>query len=157
MIQRKQTLYLFFAGLVTVILLFIPFGNISTNLAYYEYTAFAVREATPDHTFILSTIGNALMLMATSAFSFITIFLYKNRKAQLKLISINMLVILVAICAIMYIYPNLIFPKNIHLINAKLEFSPFIIISFISAIGLYLAKKAIAKDEAIVKSADRLR
>jgi len=157
MIQRKQTLYLFFAGLVTVILLFIPFGNVATDLAYYDYTAFSVREATPDHTFVLSTIGNALLLIATSAVSFITIFLYKNRKMQLKLISINMLVILIAICAIMYIYPNFIFPKNIQLAGAKIDYSPYIIISFVSAIGLYLAKKAIAKDDAMIRSADRLR
>ena len=157
MIQRKQTLYLFFAGLVTVILLFIPFGNVATNLAYYDYTAFSVREATPDHTFVLSTIGNALLLIATSALSFVTIFLYKNRKMQLKLISINMLVILIAICAIMYIYPNFIFQKNIQLTGAKTDYSPYIIISFVSAIGLYLAKKAIAKDDAMIRSADRLR
>ena len=68
MIQRKQILYLFFAGLVTLILLFIPFGNISTDLAYYEYTTFAVRDTTPDRTFILSVIGNALLLIATFAF-----------------------------------------------------------------------------------------
>ena len=157
MIQRKQTLYLFFAGLVTVILLFIPFGNVATDLAYYEYTAFVVREATPDQTVVLSTIGNALLLILTSALSFATIFLYKNRKAQLKLISINMLIILVTICAIMYIYPNLLFQKNIYLAGAKPEFNPYLIISFVSAIGLYLAKKAIAKDEAMVRSADRLR
>ena len=157
MIQRKQTLYLFFAGLVTLILLFIPFGNISTDLAYYEYTAFAVRDTTPDRTFILSVIGNALLLIATSALSFITIFLYKNRRLQLKLISVNMLVILVAICTIMYIYPNFIFPKNVDLVGAKLDYNPFIIISFVSAIGLFLAKKAIVKDEALIRSADRLR
>jgi hypothetical protein len=157
MIQRKQTLYLFFAGLVTLILLFISFGNVSTEVAYYEYNAFSVREATPDHTFVLSTVGNALLLVITSALSFHTIFLYKNRKMQLKLISINMLVILIAICAIMYIYPNFIFPKNIYLTGAKTKFNPVIIISFISAIGLFLAKKAIAKDEAMVRSAERLR
>jgi hypothetical protein len=157
MIQRKQTLYLFFAGLVTVILLFIPFGNLSTELAYYDYTAFSVREATPDHTFVLSTIGNACLLIATSVLSFVTIFLYKNRKEQLKLISINMIVILVAICSIMYIYPNFVFQKNILLTGAKLDFSIYIIISFVSAFGLYLAKKAIAKDDAMIRSADRLR
>ena len=157
MIQRKQTIYLFFAGLVTFILLFIPFGYISTDLAYYKYDAFAVREATPDKTFILNTVGNAALLIVTSALSFITIFLYKNRKIQVKLISVNMLVVLVAIFTIMYIYPNFIFPKNINLTNTHLEYNYVIIISFVSAIGLYLAKKAIMKDEAMVRSADRLR
>jgi cation transport ATPase len=157
MIQRKQTIYLFCAGLITLMLLFIPFGNLSTGLAYYNYSAFDVREATPDNTFILSTIGNALLLITTTALSFITIFLYKNRKLQLKLLSVNMLVVLVTIFTITYIYPSFIFARNIYLAGAKLDFNYVIIISFVSAIGLYLAKKAVSKDEAVVKNADRLR
>jgi cation transport ATPase len=157
MIQRKQTLYLFFAGLIPLMLLFIPFGHLATEIAYYEYTAFAVREATPDHAFILSTVGNALLLIATAALSFITIFLYKNRKLQIKLISLNMLIILVAICAIMYISPKFIFPQHINLNGATVDYNYTIMISFVAAIGLYLSKKAIAKDEALIRSADRLR
>jgi len=157
MIQRKQTLYLFFAGLIPLVLLFIPIGYISTEVAYFKYTAFSVRDATPDQTFILSTIGNALLLMATSALSFIAIFLYRNRRKQLSLISVNMLVILLAMFSIMYAYPKFIFEKNITLTGAVVEYNYTIIIIFISAIGYYLAKKAIAKDEAMVRSADRLR
>ena len=157
MIQRKQTLYLFFAGLITTILLFIPLGNISTELAYYNYTAFSVREATPDGTLIMHTFYNALFLIATSALSFITIFLFKKRKLQLQLISFNMLVVLCAIFCIMYLYPNLFFNKNQFLTGAKIDYNYTILISFVSAIGLFMAKKAIAKDEAMIRSADRLR
>ena len=157
MIQRKQTLYLFFAGLIPLVLLFISLGHLSTNMAYYEYTAFTVREATPDQTFIVSTVWNALLLIATSALSFITIFLYKNRRTQLNLISLNMLVILFAILSIMYIYPKFVFERNINLNGATVEYNYTILIIFISAIGYYLAKRAIAKDEARIRSADRLR
>ena len=157
MIQRKQTLYLFFAGLIPLTMLFIPFGNLATEVAYYEYTAFAVREATPDNTFILNTVGNALMLILSAGLSFIAIFLYKNRKMQMKLVTLNMIVILIAICTIMYVYPNFVFAKNIYLNGATVKFSYTILISFVSAIGLFLAKKAIAKDEAMIRSADRLR
>jgi glucan phosphoethanolaminetransferase (alkaline phosphatase superfamily) len=158
MIQRKQTLYLFFAGLIPLIMLFISFGDIfSPTDIYYKYNAFAVREVTADNTLILSTIGSALLLIATSALSFITIFLYKNRKTQMKLVTLNMVVILIAICVIMYVYPNVVFAKNIHLNGATVKFNYTILISFVSAIGLFLAKKAIAKDEAMIRSADRLR
>jgi len=157
MLQRKQTLYLFFAGLITLMLLFIPFGHLSTEWAYYKYTAFFVREATPDNTFVMSTIGNAILLVATSVLSFLTIFLYKKRTLQLKLISVNMFVVLAAIFTITYIYPNFVFSRNIYLSGAKIDYNYIIIISFVSAIGLYFAKKAISKDEAMVRSADRLR
>jgi len=138
-------------------LLFIPFGHLSTEWAYYKYTAFSVNEATPDNTFILSTIGNAILLIATSVLSFLTIFLYKKRKLQLRLISINMFVVLAAIFTITYIYPSFVFSRNIYLSGAKIDYNYVIIISFVSAIGLYFAKKAISKDEAMVRSADRLR
>ena len=157
MIQRKQTIYLFFSGLVTLILLFIPFGTLTIeDTPCFEYNAFTVRTIS-EHVSVLSTIGNALLLIATSMLSFIAIFLYKNRRLQLKVISFNMLVILAALCTIMYIYPNFIFDKSMNLIGAKLNYNYTIIISFVSAIGLFLAKKAIAKDEAMIRSADRLR
>jgi len=157
MIQRKQTIYLFFAGLIPLALLFIPLGHLSSEVAYFDYNAFTVRDATPDHTFILSTIGNAILLIATTVLSFFSIFLYKNRKAQMKLVSLNMVLILLAICSIMYFYPKFIFPKHLALDGVVIKYNYMIIISFISAICLYFAKKAIAKDEAMIRSADRLR
>jgi cation transport ATPase len=159
MIQRKQTIYLLFAGLITVILLFIPFGTFNIEgSACFEYNAFAVKTISEKQAIMHPLpIGNAVLLIITSILSFITIFLYKNRKLQLRLISVNMLVVLVAIFAIVYIYPNFIFSKNINLAGAELKYNYVIIISFISAVGLYLAKKAIMKDEAMIRSADRLR
>jgi hypothetical protein len=158
MIQRKQSLYLFFAGLVTLMLLFIPFGKLifvdeTQEVCKYTYTAFAVRNEAGES--ISSTaLTNALLLIATSALSFITIFLYKKRKLQMKLISINMLVILLAIWCIMYAYPHFISRR---LNGATVDYNFTILISFVSAIGLFLSKKAIAKDEALIRSTERLR
>jgi len=157
MIQRKQTIYLFFAGLLPLVLLFTSLGDLTMETAYYKYTAFSVYEASKAQTFILSTVGNAVLLIATSLLSFITIFLYKNRKAQIKLISLNMLIILLAIIAITYIYPNLIFLKHPSLAETKIEYNVAISACFVSAIGLFLSKKAVMKDEALVRSANRLR
>jgi len=157
MIQRKQTIYLFFAGLITLLLLFIHFGTYNMGEdKCFEYNAFEIKNYS-EGIVILHPVGNAILLVITSVLSFITIFFYKNRKLQLKLISINMFVILLAIFSIVYLYPNIIYSKNINLENTKLEYNYVIIISFVSAIGLYLAKKAIMKDEAMIRSADRLR
>ncbi|MCL2290339.1 MAG: DUF4293 domain-containing protein [Bacteroidetes bacterium] len=157
MIQRKQTIYLFFAGLVTLVLLLIPFGKFTIEgVPCFEYGAFSVKTITEKEV-IVSTIGNALLLIATSALSFITMFLYKNRKLQLTLISLNMLIILLAIFTVLYIYPNFVFPKNPNFYDATLKYDYVFLICFIPPVGLYLAKKAIAKDEALVRSMDRLR
>jgi len=157
MIQRKQTIYLFFAGLIPLILLFIPLGTFFIEgTPCFEYHSFVVKTISEKQV-ILHSAGNGVLLMATSILSFITIFLYKNRKLQLKFISVNMLVVLAAIFTMVYLYPNLIFSKNMNLSHATLEYNYIIIIIFVSAVGLYLAKKAVAKDEAMIRSADRLR
>jgi hypothetical protein len=157
MIQRKQTIYLLFAGLVTLVLLFIPFGYFEIErVACLEYNAFAVKTIT-EREVIVSTPGNVLLLIVTSLLSFITVFFYKNRKLQLKLISLNMIVILLAVFTILYLYPNFVFPKNPNFYDMTLKYNYIFLICFIPPVGLYLAKKAIAKDEALVRSADRLR
>ena len=157
MIQRKQTIYLFFAGLVTVVLLFIPYGHLDIEgVKCFVYKAFSVNTIDSNEV-IVSTIGNALLLTATSLLSFITIFFYKNRKLQLKLISLNMLLILLAIFTILYIYPNFVFPKNPNFYDATLRYDYTFLICFIPPVGLYLAKRAVARDEALIRSADRLR
>jgi hypothetical protein len=157
MIQRKQTIYLFFAGLVTLVLLFIPFGIFEIEQTpCFEYKAFAVKTIT-EKEIIVSTMGNVLLLLATSLLSFITIFLYKNRKLQIQIISLNMLVMLLAIFTILYIYPNFVFSKNPNFYDAALKYDYVFFVCFIPPMGLYLAKKAIARDEAMVRSADRLR
>ena len=157
MIQRKQTIYLFFAGLVTLLLLFIPFGHFTIeDVTCFDYGAFSVKTIT-EREVIVSTLGNALLLIATSALSFITMLMYKNRTLQLKLISLNMLVILLAIFTILYVYPNFVFPKNPNFYDATLKYNYTFLVCFIPPVGLYLAKKAIARDEALVQGANRLR
>jgi hypothetical protein len=156
MIQRKQTIYLFFAGLITLVLLFLPLGTYNIEkIPCLEYNAFAIKNISENFV-ILHPVGNAILLIITSILSFITIFMYKNRKLQMKLISLNLLVLLATMCVILFVYPK-IYENNINLANTTLEYNYFIIISFVSAIGLFLAKKAIMKDEALIKSADRLR
>lgn len=157
MIQRKQTVYLFFAGLITLVLLFIPYGHLEIeSIECFVYKAFSVNTIDANEA-IVSTIGNALLLMGSSLLSFITILFYKNRKLQIKLISVNMLVILAAIFTILYIYPNFVFPNNPNFYDATLKYDYIFLICFIPPLGLYLAKRAIARDEALIRSADRLR
>ena len=159
MIQRKQTIYLFFAGLITIILLFIPFGNLEIEgVPCLQYGAFSVKTIT-EKVIIASTIGNALLLIASAALSFITIFLYKNRRLQVTLISVNMLVILFAIITILYVYPKFVFPRiaNPNFYYAILRWDFTFLICFIPPLGLYFAKKSIHNDEAMLRSADRLR
>lgn len=156
MIQRIQTIYLFCAALVTFILLFIPIGTLKGAEGFYTYNSFFVKLINTDMT-IVTTFYNGLLLILSTILSLVTILFYKKRKLQVRIINFNMLVILGALFSMFYIYPKLIFPKNADLAGTVLDFNFFILISLITAAGLYMAKKSILKDEALVKSTERLR
>lgn len=156
MIQRIQTLYLFCAAIVPLILLFIPIGTLSNEMGVYTYSSFSVQIVNTDIV-IMSTVYNALLLILSSVLSFITILFFKRRKLQVRIINFNMLAILGALMCMFYLYPQMIFPKNELLAGTILDFNFVMLIVLFTALGLFFAKKAILKDEALVKSTERLR
>lgn len=156
MLQRIQTIYLFCAAVVTFILLFIPIGTLQGSEGFYEYTSFSVKVINTEM-IVTSTMYNGLLLILSTLLSVVTIFLYKKRKLQVRIINFNMLVILGALFSMYYIYPKMIFPKNTILAGTVLDFNFVILISLVTAFGLYMAKRSILKDEALVRSTERLR
>jgi hypothetical protein len=156
MIQRIQTVYLFSAAIVAFILLFISIGTLQGEAGFYTYTPFSVKIIHTDMK-IASTVFNALLLIGSSLLSLITILFYKKRKIQVRLINVNMIVILAALFCMLIVYPKWIFPSNEYLKGTILNFNFVLLISLFVALGLYLAKKAILKDEALIRSTERLR
>jgi len=156
MIQRIQSIYLLVAGLVTMVLLFIPIGTLTSEIGFYTYTPFTVHVINTDLV-VAKTFFVAILLLLSSIISFVTIFLYKKRKLQVRLINLNMLIVLATLLTMLYIYPKFVFTKIQDLNNTVLEYNYVILIIALTAMGLYMAKKAIIKDEALVRSSERLR
>lgn len=156
MIQRIQSIYLLVAGIVTIVLLFIPIGTLTSELGFYTYTPFTVHVINTDLV-VAKTFFVAILLLLSSIISFVTIFLYKKRKLQVRLINFNMLIVLATLLTMLYIYPKFVFTKIPDLNNTVLEYNYVILIIALTAMGLYMAKKAIIKDEALVRSSERLR
>ena len=132
MLQRIQSLYLLIAGLASIIL-----SNIFT-------TGFDIIG-----TFDLPIIYEALLF--SGLFSFIIIFVFKNRQLQFVLGRLNILlnVILLGV----FVYWSLNLPGE----DAFSKKGIGRLIPIISIVFLVLANKAIKKDEQLVKSVDRLR
>lgn len=156
MIQRIQSIYLLVAGIVTIVLLFIPIGTLTSELGFYTYTPFTVHVINTDLV-VAKTFFVTILLLLSSIISFVTIFLYKKRKLQVRLINFNMLIVLATLLTMLYIYPKFVFTKIPDLNNTVLEYNYVILIIALTAMGLYMAKKAIIKDEALVRSSERLR
>ena len=159
MIQRIQSIYLLIAAIATIILIFIPIGYITTDEFSYVFNAFVVKLNIPERSVYMSTVYITLLLGISAIISIYAIFMYKDRKKQMRTVYINMVVFLVAILVMIYVYPDIIFVRK-GLMNPDdlFNFNYWILACMIpAALCLYLANRAIRKDEEKVKAADRLR
>ncbi len=162
MIQRIQSLFLLVAAIIPIVLLFIPFGYINTEDSQFLFNAISLKYNIPEGHTIVRVYYVALCLIICSALSLIALFSYKNRIRQTHIISINMIVYLVALMLILWLCPDVIFKKYFATRGVDFEFTfaykaLILILICVEAVCLYLANKFIKKDEALVRSADRLR
>lgn len=157
MIQRIQSLFLLLAATCFTAACLLPIGDI-TNQFYYIYTPWNVHDATPENIIIMRTFYIGILQVILAALSFITIFLYKNRPLQSKFCIGAIVLNFVLIILMLWIYPDVVFPKNYILQDGTTAFK--LVPSLMSVIPLaflYLANKFINQDEDKVRAADRLR
>ncbi len=157
MIQRIQTVYLFVAFVVTIVLLFIPIGYIYTPDSAYVFTCFNVKLIPPLEGVLINTLYIALILIVSACMSLYAIFKFKDRMKQSRIVSFNMLVFLIAIVMMIWIFPDYIFKRNAVLANSTFLFNKWIMIFVLPPVAMFLANRAIRNDEKKVRAADRLR
>lgn len=145
MIQRKQSIYLLTAAIISAGLTFIfsLWTNLQTSKPIYIIDLFSgasVLEKTTPALFFISAL-----------LAIVTIFLFKNRQLQFVLGRLNILINLFLLGILIYLSQTL---SGEALVSEKGigMFFPVIVILL-----LVLANKAIKKDEDLVKSVDRLR
>lgn len=137
MIQRIQSLYLLGVCLVCL-------GGL-----LYFFDIFSADFYTKNDQFL--PILQSGILFLSSILAFFCIFLYKNRKKQFILNRIIILFQLVLLSVLVYATLNSFGEKSFS------EKSVLVVVPFVSIVLLFLANKAILKDENLVKSVDRLR
>lgn len=156
MIQRIQSIYLVLAGLFPAFTYFVPlalFTQISNpqslgftiNSLYYNALAFPLLADQYPWALIITTIAAIILPI-------ITIFGYKNRKRQIKFINFAMTVNVVWYVAFAIYTVTL---QNSTQTNVSFKLG--ILFPLLAFITLYLAKRAIKHDEALVRAADRIR
>ncbi|WP_340076645.1 DUF4293 domain-containing protein [Leptobacterium sp. I13] len=136
MIQRIQTLYLLIVVLLMGVLpFFMPLWNDADGEAVYAE----------------SNMVFSILFAGSLVLAFITIFLYKNRKLQFVLNRLNMILNLFLL--------GIFVTRSLNLSGETIvsEKGIGMLLPVISIVFLVLANKAIKKDEALVKSVDRLR
>lgn len=158
MIQRVQTLYLLLATIFTGLLLFVPLASSDISNMHAELTAWGIYVTDTTNngliTKVLSHSWFGILLTVTTLLPFATIFLYKNRKRQMLLCIVE--IILLAVSAGLLIYlqqtdmlEGMAQPKFVLLSQSGLL--------LLSIVSVWIARRRIAKDEALVRSLDRIR
>jgi hypothetical protein len=139
MIQRIQSLYLLVATLLQSLLFVLPF---------------ATAEKTADGPFMdgdFDLFDNILLLsvlLASAAFSFICIFLYKNRKLQMN-VNFGIIILCIILTGLAAYFS---FGTGVAASFGIGLFIPIIAITF-----CFLAYRGIKSDDDLVKSSNRLR
>ena len=158
MIQRIQSLYLLLAAIITVIVVFIPIGYIYTDEASLVFTSFVLKEDIPNGAVKMQTLYIAIMLFVSAALSIYALFNYKNRRKQTKINNFNMILLFVGLVLMLYVFPDVVFSREDYLSNPEeFNFNYWIMIGVLPPFFIFLANRAIKKDENMVRSADRLR
>ena len=138
MLQRQQTLWLLLATLAALLCFMFPF-----------VTGKGMEKGVEVDKIIKAGSGFLLLIFtgASLILSGALIFLYKDRKLQMKLCLLGLLISVVIV--ILYI------AEMNKLTNSTLAL--FCILPFAIAVGYFMAFRNIRKDERLVKSLDKLR
>lgn len=142
MIQRIQTIWLLMAAAAAFLTLKLSFYggnllNVETNTKTYQ-------SLTAQSNVLLTILSAGVGLAAL-----ISIFLYKNRKLQLRIVLLSLLVSIINIV--------LFFVESKKYVAGEGNYDLTAAFAFAVPVFLFLAMRGIRKDEKLVKSLDRLR
>jgi peptidoglycan/LPS O-acetylase OafA/YrhL len=136
MIQRIQSIYLLIVVLLTAVApFFLPIWSTEEGTSIFALDQYMVMT----------------FFMASALLALLTIFMFKKRKLQFVLGRLN--IILNFILLGFFVYWSLSVPGEMQISEKGIG----MLIPVLSIVFLVLANKAVKKDEALVKSADRLR
>jgi glucan phosphoethanolaminetransferase (alkaline phosphatase superfamily) len=158
MIQRIQSVFLLVAAVASILLFFLPLAGFYNELeGNYKLYLFTVKYLDPDPKLAFNsyfTLPLVFFAVVNLVLSLSALFFYKNRMLQKKLCTFNILSIIVMLMVFFFFYISTLRTMT----QAEPEYSlPGMVMPLISLAMLILASRAIRKDDALVKSADRLR
>ena len=147
MIQRIQSVYLLFTAILLGLVFFLPIAEISATDTIYRFDIHGIQDGDK---MILNGLPLMIFLALLILVHVVVIFLFKKRLLQVRLLIMN-IILLLGLFSVFFWYGYL------GIKGGSTGFTLTIAIPVVGIILDYLAIRAIAKDEALVRSADRLR
>ncbi len=157
MIQRIQSLYLLIVGLLGVMMVTMPLARFVAGTEEFRVMAFGVDSlAQGGSERVVSTIYMGILAVLATILPFVTLFLYKKRRVQVRLCVVEMILL-----GGLQLFVGFYLYRTGHSIaqfdTHSLSFSVVDIFPIVGLILSYLALRAIVKDELLVRSLDRIR
>jgi hypothetical protein len=147
MIQRIQTIYIFFAAVFVALLLKLDFAELAVNGELFVFNAKGIisdGQILYDGLPVMGFIGLITLL------HLVIIFLYKKRIRQIRFLSFTILLLL-GLVGVMFYFLYAAFE------DAEIVFKIPVVFPVLAVILDYLAIRAIGKDEALIRSLNRIR
>jgi hypothetical protein len=147
MIQRIQTVYLFISALLIGMLFLLPFAEIVNEgiLYLFNFKGIILDGTLKENGFSISVLIGIIM-----ALHGVAILNYKNRIRQIRIIVFTILLML-GLFGMFFFFTYYSFSE------AQISFKISILFPVVAIILDYLAIRAIGKDEALIRSIDRIR
>lgn len=145
MVQRIQSIWLLLAGLINAALFYLCL-----------YSAHEMINGVDTVTYLRINNQYAIMLLALVAIflPLVTIFMFKNRKQQRRMVYLSLLVNMGFIAAVLMLVGNF---SNKTPMPTNGSYNVGAVLPVIAIIFLIMAIRGINKDEKLVKATDRLR
>lgn len=158
MIQRIQTVYLTASVIACVLLFSFPMAKFNNDVqGTYILSVIGVKYLNmvdpPIFVNFWLTFPMLILAIASIIITGTAIFLYKKRRSQLLLVNISFLLNVILVGLVYLYYVGYI--EKLSKVVPSYQFGIFL--PLISMVLLVLANRTIRKDEALVKSTDRLR
>lgn len=162
MIQRIQSVFLFLAALVGILIYFFPIATFFSDTIYFRFFLCSIRDMSSDPFNEMAvatrqinawfTMPLAIIQLLIVIVCLITLFAYRKRVLQIRLNTLNIFLNVLLVGGIFYAST---------LLEAQAGTSPQYgfggVFPLIGMVLLFLANFNIKKDEKLIRSADRLR
>ena len=155
MIQRIQSLYLFVLAVISGLLLtgsVLNFIDKTGSVIKVTYNEIIKSTGGQGIELIEKLLPLTILIIIIPVFSLMTIFLYKNRKVQLRLTLVLIILTATQLIAFVHVSLSVISKFEAHLVPGIKMIIPVLML-----ILSVLTYRGIRKDERLVKSYDRLR
>ena len=147
MIQRIQTIYMFISVVLIASLSKLKFADISVNNELYTFVSRGIYNG---EELIFNGLAIFIFIPAIALLHVLAIFLYKKRILQIRILVFS-IVLLLGLFGLFFYFTYAGFT------NAKVAFKIPVVFPVVAAILDFLAIRAIGKDEALIRSLNRIR